>query len=167
MRTRTQMRTRIHTCARAHAYTHTHTRSRIHTRTRALRFEDTDFDGWATPSSQGDVPFTLATGGTGSIGTGPSQAAVGTGYIHAETSFPNYPNKVFDLEKSFPAGAELYGIGFKYHMYGATVGSVVLEHSADGSYWHSMWSKSSDLGDQWLDATVYAQRSGQTMLRFT
>ena len=104
------------------------------------------------------------TGGTPSIGTGPSSAAVGTGYIHAETS--GQYGKIFDLEKTFPAGSELYGVAFQYHMYGSTVGFAVLETSADGTSWDWLWSKSGDLGNQWLQATVYAG-SGQTMVRYT
>ena len=123
------------------------------------------FEGWATPTIHGDLAFTLHTGSTPSYGTGPTNAAAGTGYVHAETSGDN-SNKIFDLEKSFPVGSELYGVAFQYHMYGGTVGSAVLESSADGTTWGSLWSKSGNQGDQWLQATVYAG-SGQTMLRFT
>ena len=84
--------------------------------------------------------------------------------VHAETSGSN-TFKIFDLEKSFPAGQELYGIGFQYHMYGSTIGLAVLETSANGTSWGPLWSKSGDLGDQWLQATVYAG-SGQSMVRF-
>ena len=126
---------------------------------------ESDFDGWITPTIHGDLPFTLATAGTPSVGTGPSSAAVGTGYIHAETSGQN--NQIFDLEKSFPTGQELYGVAFQYHMYGATMGSAVLESSATGTSWASLWSKSGNMGDQWNQATVYALGSGPTMLRFT
>merc|ERR1719424_72999 len=70
------------------------------------------------------------------------------------------------MEKSFPAGQELYGVAFQYHMYGAAIGSAVLETSADGASWDALWSKSGNLGDQWLQAALYAD-PGQTMLRFT
>ena len=127
---------------------------------------ETGYDGWATPTVHGDLPFTLASGSTPSYGTGPSSAAVGTGYIHAETSGSG-ANKVFDLEKTFPAGSKLYGVAFQYHMYGSTVGNAVLESSANGTSWDWLWSKSGDLGNQWLQATVYAVSSSQTMLRYT
>ena len=126
---------------------------------------ETDYDGWSTPTVHGDLAFTLQTGSTPRYSTGPSSAAVGTGYIHAETSGSG-ANKIFDLEKSFPVSHELYGIAFQYHMYGSTIGSAVLETSADGTSWDSLWSKAGDLGDQWLQASVYAG-SGQTMVRFT
>ena len=73
---------------------------------------------------------------------------------------------MFYLQKAFPGGQELYGIAFQYHMYGATVGTAILECSVDGTSWESLWSQSGNLGDQWLQALVYAT-GGQTMLRFT
>ena len=75
-------------------------------------------------------------------------------------------NQKFDLEKTFPTGSDLYGVAFQYHMFGDAIGSAVLETSADGTSWTSIWSKSGNLGDQWLQATMYSD-PGQTMLRFT
>ena len=98
--------------------------------------------------------------------TGPPDAADGSYYVYAETSAPNNNGFVFDMQKTFLSGQQLYGIAFQYHMYGSGIGSVVLESSAGGTSWASLWSKSGNKGDQWLQATVYAS-SGQTMLRFT
>ena len=52
-------------------------------------------------------------------------------------------------------------------MYGNGMGSAVLESSADGTTWGSLWSMSGNKGNQWLQATVYAGSSDQMMLRFT
>ena len=123
------------------------------------------WDGWITGGM--DQPFTRLSGATASSATGPSSAADGSFYVYAETSSPNNPSVNFDLEKTFPTGQELYGIAFQYHMYGATMGSAVLESSATGTSWASLWSQSGNIGTQWNQATVYAQGSGQTMLRFT
>ena len=98
-------------------------------------------------------------------GTGPTAAAVGSYYAYA-LSYGNYPSVSFDLEKTLPAGQELYGVVFQYHMNGINVGSVLLESSADGTSWFSLWSKSGQQGDQWSQATAYTG-SGQTMLRYT
>ena len=84
---------------------------------------ESDFDGWTTGGM--DRPFTRDAYGTPSSSTGPSSAADGSYYVYAEAIF-NY-NLDFDLEKTFPAGQELYGIAFQYHMYGGTMGSAVLE----------------------------------------
>ena len=124
-------------------------------------------DGWVSPVNNIEEPFTVATFGTPSIGTGPSQAAVGTGYIHAETSGGN-TFKEFNMGKNFPA-KEIYGVAFYYHMYGATIGSAKLETSGDnGMNWVGLWSKTGDKGDQWFQATVYTPAfSSMDMLKFT
>ena len=122
------------------------------------------FDGWTTGGM--NRSFTRNAGDTASVGTGPSSAADGAFYVYAETSGASYMD--FDLEKTFPAGQELYGIAFQYHMYGSGMGSAVLESSATGTSWASLWSKGpGDMGNQWNQATVSALGSGQTMLRFT
>ena len=46
------------------------------------------------------------------------------------------------------------------------MGSAILESSADGTSWVSLWSKSQNMGDQWLQATVYTAGNDYTMLRF-
>ena len=51
--------------------------------------------------------------------------------MYAETSGSGSYGKSFDLDRSFPAGQELYGVTFQYHMYGATMGSAILESSAE------------------------------------
>ena len=89
--------------------------------------------------------------------------------MYAETSSTGYPNKVFDMAKTFPAGQELYGIAFQYNMNGVHIGTAVLESSADGATWASLWTKSGQLGNQWRQAIVYASSyagSGQVILRF-
>ena len=121
---------------------------------------ESGMDGWANVGSRF---FFRKVGSTTSSGTGPPSAADGSYYVYAETS--NNYNKNFELEKTFPPGQSLYGIAFQYHMYGATMGSVVLESSADGTSWLNLWSKSGNLGNQWLQAAVYADK-GQKMLRY-
>ena len=77
-----------------------------------------------------------------------SSAADGSYYVYAH-AYNNY-NLDFDLEKTFTAGQELYGIAFQYHMYGSYMGSAVLESSATGTSWASLWSKSGNIGNQSL-----------------
>ena len=123
-----------------------------------------DWDGWTTGGM--DHPFTRKIGSTPTANTGPSGAADGSYYVYTEIFSGFNLNKNFDLEKIFPAGQELYGIAFQYHMYGAAMGSAVLETSANGTSWALLWSKSGNMGNQWLQAKEYVG-SGQTMLRFT
>ena len=124
---------------------------------------ETNFDGWTTGGM--DRPFFRWTGSTATPATGPSAAAIGSFYLVALTSDGDtvFSFMNFDLEKTFPVGQTLYGVSFQYHMHGSSIGSVVLESSVDASSWASLWSKSSDQGDQWLQATVYAG-SGQTLV---
>ena len=134
---------------------------------------ETDTDGWVTPAeaygvTSGVASFNRDSGGTSSSSTGPYYGAGGsTWYMYCETSSPNF-NAAFGMQKTFPAGQELYGISFWYHKYGSTIGTSYLETSADGTSgsWTSLWSKTGDQGDSWQQATVYAG-SGQTVLRFT
>ena len=126
-------------------------------------------DGWTTGSM--DRPFEQRSGSTPSSNTGPSGAADGTYYVFCETS--GFYNMNFDLEKDFAninGGRVLSGISFQYHMYGADMGSVILESGVMGGaaapIWTQIWSKSGDLGNQWNQALVFAQQS-PTMLRFT
>ena len=128
---------------------------------------ESDLDGWTTGGM--DDPFLRNSGSTQVRGwgysSGPTGAAVGSYYVYAMAD--HNQNQNFDLQKTFPAGQELYGIAFQYHMYGYYMGSAVLESSATGTSWASLWSQSGNMGNQWNQATVYAQGSGQTMLRFT
>ena len=57
--------------------------------------------------------------------------------MYAETSSQGNYNVNFDLVKTVPAGAgeEIYGISFQYHLFGTTLGTAVLESSADGKSW--------------------------------
>ena len=125
-------------------------------------------NGWSTPAtSSGALIFERKAGTTASAATGPTGGASGSFYVYAETSSPNYPNKNFDMQKSFPSSSELYGIAFQYHMYGTNIGTAVLEtKGSGGTSWVSLWSKSGNQGNQWRQAAAYAG-SGQTMLRFT
>ena len=114
-----------------------------------------------------DRLFTRLSGNTPSDSTGPLGAAVGSYYVYAETSGSGNYGKSFDLDRSFPAGQELYGVTFQYHMYGATMGSAILESSADGTSWVSLWSKSGNMGNQWRQATSVYLETDHNRLRFT
>ena len=96
--------------------------------------------------------------------TGPGSAFSGTVYAYADASDAL---STFSLDKTFPTGANVYGIKFQYHMYGAAMGVAKLESSADGTNWLLMWTETGDKGDQWLQATAYTLGNSQSMLKFT
>jgi hypothetical protein len=59
-------------------------------------------------------------------------------------------------------------LNFKYHMYGASTGSLEVEISTDGLSWVSVWSKSGDQGNDWKDALINlsSYAAGSPLLRF-
>ena len=123
---------------------------------------ESKMDGWTT-GGMGKT-FERKVGSTPSSDTGPSSAADGSYYVYAETS--SNSNTKFHLKKTFSGGQELYGVAFQYHMYGAAMGSAVLESSTNGTSWASLWTKSGNKGNQWFQATVYPG-SGHRILRYT
>ena len=139
---------------------------------------ETDLDGWTagTSSPTGTAGWTQGTGGTPSAGTGPSGAAVGAGYSFVEVSWGAAAH-LNTLERTFPAGQELYGITFQYHMYSSPgfgnvagfggFGDATLESSADGVTWQKLWTKRGNLGNQWYNATAFVPGGGHTKLRYT
>ncbi|MCB0549118.1 MAG: T9SS type A sorting domain-containing protein [Phaeodactylibacter sp.] len=111
-----------------------------------------------TQGSGDDFNWTRNSGSTPSSGTGPGSAAQGNWYIYAESSSPNYSNKVsllnspcFDLSSATNAA-----FSFRYHMYGASsMGSLQLQvRQAGSSTWSTVWSRSGNQGNTWLAANI-------------
>ncbi len=104
-----------------------------------------------------DTSWTIDASGTPSSNTGPSSAADGTYYLYVESSWPNYPAKeviiespCFDLTNASEAQFD-----FKYHMYGAAMGTLKLDvFSEPENAWTTLWSKTGDQGNQWYQAQV-------------
>ncbi|NOQ27949.1 MAG: T9SS type A sorting domain-containing protein [Bacteroidales bacterium] len=112
--------------------------------------------GTWTQDSNDDLDWTVDASGTPSSNTGPSSADEGTYYIYVESSSPNYPSKVailnspcLDLTAESSAN-----FNFAYHMYGATMGTIELQASTDGTSWTTLWTKSGDQGNSWYNASV-------------
>ena len=125
-------------------------------------FEDTstcsfDADGWL-----------VASGSTPTSSTGPSSANDGAYYVYTESSSPNYPAVSTKLTQDLGASYSVTSVSFYYSMYGATMGSLILEASADScSTWATLWSKSGNQGDSWHEATVEtAHQSHYSCIRF-
>lgn len=116
---------------------------------------ESGFGAWTNQSGD-DLDWTRRTGSTPSSTTGPSSASEGSYYIYVEASSPNYPSKVTRIESPCYdlAGESAANFSFKYHMYGANMGSLTLEATTDGSSWTSLWSQSGNKGNSWLSADV-------------
>ncbi len=134
-------------------------------------FENT-LGAWSQGTGD-DIDWDINSGGTNSNNTGPSSATQGTYYIYIETSGngTGYPNKsavlnspCFDL-----SGHNQATFNFKYHMYGGSTGTLVLEASTDGSTWNQVWNLNGDQGNSWESASVNLNSyTGDTVrLRFT
>ncbi|MFK7920657.1 MAG: T9SS type A sorting domain-containing protein [Bacteroidia bacterium] len=124
---------------------------------------------WSQASGD-DTDWTRDSGGTPSTATGPTTGADGSWYMYIESSSPNYPSKVgnfngpcFDLSSLTDPE-----FNFQYHMYGATMGTLNLQASTDGSTWTTLWTLSGNQGNSWQAASVsMASYAGSTVqLRF-
>ena len=77
--------------------------------------------------------------------------------MYTESSSPNYPSKnakfnspCFDL-----SGASTASFSFAWHMYGSSMGTLLLEASSNGgSSWSTVWSRSGNQGNSWSTSTV-------------
>ena len=126
---------------------------------------------WSQDTSD-DFNWSLNSGTTPSNNTGPTTANNGTFYLYTEASDPNNPSKKavllsspFDL--STLPDPELI---FRYHMYGAGMGTLKLEVTKDdGATWTSIFTKSGDQGTNWATETIDLKdyQVGNVKFRFT
>lgn len=126
-----------------------------------------------TQNSNDNTNWTVRSGSTPSSNTGPSAAANGSHYIYVESSSPQYPSKSAILTSPCFDFGNLNSsstINFKYHLYGASMGSVSLQASTNGgSSWSTLWSQSGDKGNNWQTAAVSVGAlagNGTVQLRF-
>jgi len=134
---------------------------------------DCDFEaglcGWTA-----DVKKAWTTGSsTPSGATGPQKgdhSLNGKNFAFLESSSPNYasqpPFKQFSLDGPwFGALPSSVTFEFWYNMYGATMGTIMLE-SYNGASWSQLWAMKGNKGDTWLKASV-SLPVGSVKLRFT
>lgn len=116
---------------------------------------ESGFGSW-TQAGSDDFDWARRSGSTPSGSTGPSSASEGSFYLYVEASSPNYPSKTTIIESPCfdLSGESTVNFSFKYHMYGAAMGSLNLQASTDGSNWTSVWSRSGNQGNSWLTADV-------------
>jgi len=98
--------------------------------------------------------WTRKTGGTPSSGTGPPKAADGAWYMFIESSTPRTPSETAVLKSKpliLPPNERLK---FKYHMFGSTVGKLVVTVTPKGEAPVKAWEAAGDKGDKWLMGDV-------------
>ncbi|MFK7798076.1 MAG: trypsin-like peptidase domain-containing protein [Aureispira sp.] len=119
---------------------------------------ETGLGDW-TQNTSDDMDWSRQSGATVSTGTGPTAATEGNFYLYTEASNPNFPGKVaiitspcFDL--TAVSDPELT---FNYHMYGVDMGTLVLEVRTSTTNWTTLWSRTGDQGNQWLQISINLQ----------
>jgi hypothetical protein len=100
----------------------------------------------------GDVlDWTINSGGTPSVETGPSSGANGSQfYAYVETSGSGFGDSAIYNSPQIDISALTYPqLSFNYHMYGSAIGELRAEVSEDGgATWASVWSKTGNQDDQ-------------------
>lgn len=115
---------------------------------------ETDFGVW-TQSVNDHLDWTRNSGGTPTSSTGPSAAQDGTTYIYTESSSDNSPYKSALLEGVFDLrDASAPMLSFYYHMYGSTMGTLLIRASADQTHWTTLFSRTGDQGNSWQAANA-------------
>ncbi|XP_035827621.1 MAM and LDL-receptor class A domain-containing protein 1-like [Aplysia californica] len=115
-------------------------------------FSSRDMCGYVQ-SHTDDFDWTLSTGITGSVGTGPSgDHTTGTGnYLYIETSAPQSPgDRAVILSSLQPVTAAPSCLEFWYHMFGPDIETLnVYLVTGGGANYSRIWTRSSTQGNVW------------------
>ncbi len=116
-------------------------------------------------ASDDDFDWIIDREGTGSSGTGPTDdVSLGGNYLYTEASGSACRDGKQAVLQSQCLSIEAEGstchFSFYAHLYGIHIGELQLQISTDGgTNWASLWSRSGDQGDQWVqyyvDLSVY------------
>lgn len=125
--------------------------------------------GGFTNEGGDNFDWTRRSGSTPSTNTGPTSAQSGSYYIYTESSSPNYPAKVANIQTpcfNF-SGQSSISLTFRYHMYGANIGNLRVQASSnDGASWSTRQTISGDMGNSWKTSTVnLGLYAGQSSVR--
>ncbi|BDS12423.1 trypsin-like peptidase domain-containing protein [Aureispira anguillae] len=116
---------------------------------------ESSFGVWSNESND-DFDWARRTGSTPSSNTGPTSASEGSYYAYMEASYPNYGSKdaILNSPCYYVNVSNAYA-RFKYHMYGATTGTLRFQVSTNnGTSWTTLWSRTGDQGNSWKTASV-------------
>ena len=130
--------------------------------------------GW-TQASGDDGDWVNDASGTPSSNTGPSAGADGSYYMFLEASSNTSTGAIGSSATAILespcfnlSGQSSATFSFQNHMYGTSVGSLVLQASTDGSTWSTLWSDSDNQGNQWnaTSVSLASYTGGTVRLRF-
>ena len=121
---------------------------------------------WTDTASPDGYSWTRMSGGTPSSGTGPSGDHTGSGYyLYTEASGLPY-NKLHRLESPLFSLQQDATLSFFYHMRGSDyMGTLSVEVNNNETGWSTLWSRTGDQGNSWLDAAILLPPSA-TQVRF-
>lgn len=130
---------------------------------------ESGFGDYCNPTCGDYFDWVIRTGGTPSSGTGPSGASDGTQYIYIETSSPNNPSRAAHLLSPCIdlSGCTDMQMSFDYHMFGTSMGSLVLEvQETNATAWTELFSLSGNQGDNWNTANISLNSYCGSTVRF-
>ena len=121
---------------------------------------------WNDHTAPDGYTWTRMSGGTPSSGTGPSGDHTGSGYyLYTEASGKPY-NKLHRLESPLFSLQQDATLSFFYHMRGSDyMGTLSVEVNNNETGWSTLWSRTGDQGNSWLDAAILLPASA-TQVRF-
>ncbi|EOD30226.1 hypothetical protein EMIHUDRAFT_233206 [Emiliania huxleyi CCMP1516] len=109
-------------------------------------WNDTAPDGYSWTRTNGSTP---------SLNTGPSgNHSTGSGYYIFTEASGSRSNKLHQLKSPLFSLEQDATLSFAYHMYGSSMGTLSFEAYDNETGWSTLWSRSGDKGNDWLDAAV-------------
>ncbi len=128
-------------------------------------------------SNDDHFDWTVNSGATPSIDTGPSAASDGNFYIYTEAT-GNFPGKTATIQANFDLRNVAHPLlTFSYHMYGEAMGELAVRASTDQLTWTTLYTRSDNHFNYWLgdivdlspyvDKAVTIQITGTTADSFT
>ncbi|EOD06917.1 hypothetical protein EMIHUDRAFT_218624 [Emiliania huxleyi CCMP1516] len=139
-----------------------------------LNMYDSYGDGWNGDLWKGaGYTFTLGSGssgsktsgGTPSSSTGPSgDHTTGSGY-YLFTEASGIYDTLHQLESPLFSLQQDATLSFFYHMYGSNMGTLSIEANGTETGWSTLWGRTGDQGNSWLEAVVILPAS-TTKVRF-
>ena len=123
-------------------------------------FDDDTFcqGSWVSGAlgTRGFIPSTISLPSTPE--TGPSAPYEGLGYAYVDATEANAGPLVLSTRRFVALQAPAFLV-FRYHMYGANMGTLAVEYETDsddtsGGAWIEAWSRSGDMLDAWHDGVA-------------
>ncbi|XP_021350865.1 MAM and LDL-receptor class A domain-containing protein 1-like isoform X2 [Mizuhopecten yessoensis] len=109
-----------------------------------------------------DFDWSIISGSTPCLDTGPSSAFEGNKYAFIEATGPRIQYEIAEFYVDLGTNSAQRCLSFAYHMYGIHIGSLKISH-LDGQQVVTLWSQAGNQGNNWETASVQipAMNNGQ------